>query len=82
MRLVTGALPERESNGRRLAQPSRQTHLHLRKVTGPDTVTFEKTSSPVTTATFSKGGGYTLRLTVSDGDLSSSDDIAVNVRRK
>ncbi|WP_041584612.1 Ig-like domain-containing protein [Syntrophus aciditrophicus] len=52
------------------------------KVTGPGTVTFENTSSPVTTATFSKGGGYTLRLTVSDGDLSSSDDIAVNVRRK
>ena len=52
------------------------------KVSGPGTVAFDNVSSPSTTATFSRAGGYTLRLTVSDNQLSSSDDVVVSVRKK
>jgi hypothetical protein len=52
------------------------------KVSGPGTVTFGSPSSLNTTANFSKQGSYTLRLTVSDSALSSSDDIIVRVRRR
>jgi hypothetical protein len=61
------------------------------KVSGPGTVTFLPTKGPApaasgvpfdTTATFSKTGSYTLRLTGSDGVLSSSDDVVVSVRKK
>jgi hypothetical protein len=49
------------------------------KVSGPGMVTFGNVSALVTTATFSTAGSYTLRLTASDGALSSTDDIAVIV---
>jgi PKD repeat protein len=49
------------------------------KVSGPGTVTFGSASAWITSATFSATGSYTLRLTVSDGSLSGSDDMVVVV---
>jgi hypothetical protein len=49
-------------------------------VSGPGSVVFSSPSSTVTTATFSTNAGvYTLRLTVSDGVNTSSDDVLVTV---
>ncbi len=49
------------------------------KVSGPGTVTFGSTSSVDTTADFSAEGTYVLRLSVTDGDLSASDELTVTV---
>ncbi len=49
------------------------------KVSGPGTVTFGNASAVDTTAAFSTTGAYVLRLTASDGELTSSDDVAVSV---
>jgi len=51
------------------------------KVSGPvgSTVTFINGNLLNATATFSAAGSYTLRLTVSDGSLSASDDMIVTV---
>lgn len=50
--------------------------------TGPNvgTVTFGDESSPNTTAAFSDASTYTLRLTASDGELSSAADVTVTVK--
>jgi len=50
-------------------------------VSGPGTVTFADSSAVTTTATFGSFGTYVLRLTVTDGELSSSDDIQVVVAK-
>jgi len=47
------------------------------KVSGPGTVMFEDDTRPDTTATFSGGGIYVLRLTASDGHLEASADVTV-----
>jgi VCBS repeat-containing protein len=52
------------------------------KVSGPGSVTFGNAASPNTTAKFSKVGIYILRLTASDGQLASSDDVTVNVTKR
>ncbi len=49
------------------------------KFSGPGTVTFAHASAVDTTATFSLAGTYVLRLTGSDGALSTSDDMTVVV---
>jgi hypothetical protein len=49
------------------------------KVSGPGTITFGNASLASTTAAFSVAGTYTLRLTATDGALSTSDDIVVTV---
>jgi hypothetical protein len=49
------------------------------KVSGPGTVTFGNASAQDTTATFSAAGSYVLRLTASDGTLSSSDTVTITV---
>jgi hypothetical protein len=46
---------------------------------GPAPVTFLSASSPTTTASFSAGGTYILRLTASDGALSSYDEVTITV---
>jgi RHS repeat-associated protein/uncharacterized repeat protein (TIGR01451 family) len=51
------------------------------KVSGPGEVTFADASAAATTATFSTGGTYVLRLTAGDGQLSRSDDVSVTVNR-
>lgn len=42
-------------------------------------VSFANANSASTTATFTRVGGYVLRLTASDGQLSASDDVSVQV---
>lgn len=49
------------------------------KFSGPGTVTFANANALVTTATFSAAGTYILRLTVNDGQFSTSDDITIEV---
>jgi len=49
------------------------------KVSGPGTVTFVDATLAQTTASFTALGVYVLRLTVSDGELTGSDDINVTV---
>ncbi|MDQ5844764.1 MAG: Ig-like domain-containing protein, partial [Acidobacteriota bacterium] len=49
------------------------------KVSGPGDVAFANANVTVTSATFSTTGIYVLRLTVSDGQLSTTDDITITV---
>lgn len=49
------------------------------KVSGPGTVTFGNAAAPSTTASFSAAGTYVLRLTASDGALTSTDDVTITV---
>jgi PA14 domain len=55
-----------------------------RKVSGPGnaTVNIQDANALQTRVTFSKAGTYTFRLTASDGELTSSSDMNVQVRRK
>ncbi|MFB3904696.1 MAG: peptidoglycan DD-metalloendopeptidase family protein [Acidobacteriota bacterium] len=48
-------------------------------VSGPGTVTFANAQSLSTSASFSMAGIYVLRLTVSDGALSTGDNLTVTV---
>ncbi|HSE08826.1 MAG TPA: PKD domain-containing protein [Nocardioidaceae bacterium] len=48
-------------------------------VSGPGTVRFTTPTSASTDATFSAAGAYTLRLTVSDSQMTGHDDVVVNV---
>jgi hypothetical protein len=48
-------------------------------VSGPGVVSFSATTALTTTASFTSAGTYVLRLTTSDGALSGSDEIAVQV---
>jgi hypothetical protein len=49
------------------------------RVSGPANVTFGNASAATTTASFTLAGDYVLRLTVSDGQLTASDDLIVTV---
>ncbi len=50
------------------------------KLSGPGTVTFSNPGAAATTAGFSTNGAYTLRLTASDGLLTTTDDVIVSVQ--
>jgi hypothetical protein len=49
------------------------------KVSGPGPVVFGDPTKAITTATFTTAGEYVLKLTASDGQLSSSDTMTVTV---
>jgi len=49
------------------------------QVSGPGTTTFANATAVDTTATFSQAGTYVLRLSVSDGQLTASDDVTIVV---
>ncbi len=49
------------------------------QLTGPGTASFANASAATTDAVFDLPGVYTLRLTVDDGELSSTDDLQVTV---
>jgi PKD repeat protein len=49
------------------------------KVTGPGDVTFANATQAATTATFTVAGVYVLRLSATDGALTSSDEIQITV---
>jgi hypothetical protein len=60
--------------------PSGSTLTHTwTKVSGPGTVTFGNVTALNSAAMFSVAGSYTLRLTVSDGSLSTSADVSITV---
>ncbi|NNG00371.1 MAG: hypothetical protein HKM93_13375 [Desulfobacteraceae bacterium] len=60
--------------------PSNNLTTTWRKVSGPGIVKFGNVSALNTTATFSLKGFYVLSLAASDGVLSTSDRIGINVR--
>ncbi len=47
------------------------------KVSGPGTVTFTNATSLTPSASFSQSGAYVLRLSVSDGLVSATDEVAI-----
>ena len=47
------------------------------KVSGPGTATFSNNSSPTSQVTFSQAGTYILRLSASDGELQSFDEVKI-----
>ncbi len=49
------------------------------KVSGPGTVTFASAAALQTTATFSAAGAYVLRLSASDTELTTTDDVLVTL---
>ena len=51
------------------------------KTSGPGTVTFADAQAATTTATFSVGGVYTLKLTATDSKLSGSDLVVITVNK-
>lgn len=59
--------------------PSNQLTIMWSKQTGPGTVIFANAQSAQTTATFSEVGVYTLRLSASDGELTTSDEVLISV---
>ena len=66
-------------HGRRTADPPGQLSYAWSKQGGPGTVTFGRPRNPLTSVEFSAAGTYVLRLTVSDGASSGSDDVQVTV---
>ena len=52
-------------------------NVSWQQVSGTGTTTFTPGNTPATTAAFSAPGTYVLRLTASDGELTSSDDVTV-----
>jgi len=59
--------------------PSNTLTLQWSQLSGPGTVQFADTARGTTTATFSSVGTYIVRLTATDGSLSSTADVVVNV---
>lgn len=47
------------------------------KVNGPAGVTFDNVSAPVTNARFTTDGPYTVRLSASDGSITTFDDVSL-----
>ncbi len=62
-----------------LPNPPASVTIAWTKHSGPGTVTFGNPAAVVTTGSFSQDGVYVLRLTVSDGSLSTTDDVQVTV---
>ena len=60
-------------------QPGPVPTLMWTKVSGPGPVVFENPIASQTRATFSVPGNYVLQLTVSDGQLTSSDQVQITV---
>ena len=59
--------------------PSGTLTIQWSMVSGPAPVLFSAPQSATTNATFTTVGTYVLRLTVSDGQFTSSDDVIVTV---
>jgi len=62
-----------------LPNPPQRLTTSWSKVSGPGTVLFSSSMSLVSTVSFSVGGQYVLRLTVTDGESAASDDMVVDV---
>jgi len=59
--------------------PGEQLQLSWTAVAGPDPVQFDQPQAAQTLATLGAPGQYLLRLSASDGELDSSDEVAVTV---
>lgn len=59
--------------------PSGSTSVSWSQVSGPGVATFTSPSTAVTNVSFDNTGSFVLRLTASDGVLSTSDDVSVEV---
>ena len=62
-----------------LPNPPGQVSYTWSQVAGPAPVTFGTSDAASTTVSFSSDGTYTLRLQVSDGALSASDEVSITV---
>ncbi|HEU4419826.1 MAG TPA: hypothetical protein VFT55_12890, partial [Planctomycetota bacterium] len=51
------------------------------KLSGPGTATFAAPTQPLTTATFSAVGSYTLQLSAFDGEFTTTDTVVVTVQQ-
>ena len=60
-------------------KPATPLQLLWKKVSGPGQVSFTAASSASTNASFTQAGVYVLSLTASDGELATTDDLAVTV---
>ena len=60
-----------------LPNPPGSLALSWSVVSGPGAVTFSTPNAPAVTASFDAPGVYVLRLTATDGELASSDDIII-----
>jgi hypothetical protein len=61
------------------ALPSNTLTLRWSVVSGPGAVSFADQNQGMTTATFSTDGVYTLRLTATDGALTSTSDATIEI---
>lgn len=61
-------------------KPSNQLTITWSRESGPGAVSFADATSMDTTATFGEAGTYLLKLTASDGALSTSDSVVITVR--
>jgi RHS repeat-associated protein len=59
--------------------PSNTVNVSWAKFSGPGNVAFSDPAATVTSVTFDAAGVYVLRLTASDTDLSTSDDVQITV---
>jgi RHS repeat-associated protein len=59
--------------------PNNSLTITWTKTSGPGNVSFANPNAAQTSATFDAAGSYVLRLTVSDGQYTSFDEVAVNV---
>jgi hypothetical protein len=62
-----------------LPSPPSQLSTTWSRVSGPGSVTFANSTALTTTATFSAAGSHVIRLSVSDGLLTSTDNVTVVV---
>jgi RHS repeat-associated protein len=62
--------------------PNNTVSLSWTKVSGPGDVAFSAAAASTTTATFSKPGTYTVRLTADDSALTASDDVVITANFK
>ena len=74
--LTNGVLFEATANDDGLPQPL---SYQWSQVSGPGPVTFLGSNAAVSPATFTATGVYLVRVTVSDGQFSASDQISVNI---
>ena len=82
--MTPARLVQREpARRRRVIRPANLTttwsKISGREDSAGGTVVFANPNAPVTTATFGADGIYVLRLTVSDGAVTVSDDVTITV---
>ncbi len=75
--LANGAVLNGKATDNGVPIPSSLT-VNWTQVSGPGLASFDHANAPTTTAHFSAEGSYTLQLTATDGELSTSDTVQVD----